>query len=450
MPIEQAAHNAAEEYASDLYDPDQHAPDPQDPDPSRPDHRELGRSLDLFASHPDVGAGLPLWLPNGAVVRAELEKFAAEEARRAGCQRIYTPVLAKRSLFERSGHWGKFAEDMFPPMRVGNEEFVLRPANCPHHALVYGSRQRSYRDLPVRLSELAPMFRSELSGVLGGLSRVRQINLDDAHVFCAPDQIAGEVEAALRQIQYACQVLGIEVDHLRLSRRDDSGKYLGDAALWERSEDMLRDALAAAGAEYVEAPGEAAFYGPKVDVQVVDPAGREQTLSTVQLDFNQPARFDLRYVGADGENHQPVMIHRGIMSAMERLVAHLVELYGGVFPVWLAPVQLAVVPVGESHEAAAAEIRDDASDAGLRAEVHGAEATVAQRIRRLRERHVPYVAVLGDREVDAGQVALRLRDGRQLRSVGVESALREIRRVYGERALDLGFDTGDYQPGQFG
>ncbi|NED98587.1 threonine--tRNA ligase [Phytoactinopolyspora halotolerans] len=403
------------------------------------DHRELGRSLDLFATHPDVGSGLPLWLPDGAVIRAELERFAAEQAARAGSQHVYTPVLAKRALFERSGHWGKFADDMFPPMRVGGEEFVLRPANCPHHALVYASQQRSYRDLPVRLSELAPMFRSELSGVLGGLSRVRQINLDDTHVFCAPEQIADEVESALRQIRHVYDVLGIEVAYLRLSRRGEAGKYLGDAALWERCEEMLRDALAAVGAEYVEAPGEAAFYGPKIDIEVRDSAGREESLSTVQLDFNQPERFDLRYVAADGSSRQPVMIHRGVMSAMERLVAHLIELYDGAFPVWLAPVQLAILPVGEAHAAVAGKIYDDAVAAGLRADVVGAEATVAQRIRRAHERRVPYVAVVGDREVDAGQVALRLRDGRRRNNVDIGVLLGELSRVSRERSRDLGF-----------
>jgi threonyl-tRNA synthetase len=400
------------------------------------DHRELGRALHLFASHPDVGSGLPLWLPDGAVIRAELERFAAEESARAGCRRVYSPVLAKRALFERSGHWAKFADDMFPPMVVGGEEFVLRPANCPHHALIYAAEQRSYRDLPVRLSELAPMFRSELSGVLGGLSRVRQINLDDAHVFCAEDQIAAEVVSALEQIRRIYGVFGIDVASWRLSLRGDGDGYLGDPGLWERSEDMLRKALVQAGCEYDEVPGEAAFYGPKIDVQVVDPAGREESLSTVQLDFNQPERFDLSYVAADGSSRRPVMIHRGVMSAMERLAAHLIELYDGVFPAWLAPVQLVVLPVAPEHAAAARELAAPAS--GLRAEVDDADGSLGLRIRRAPDRRAPYVAGLGDREVRDGSLALRLRDGRRL-AVPAGEALAEIGRVVSGRRRDLGF-----------
>jgi len=401
------------------------------------DHRELGRALNLFATDPEVGAGLPLWLPDGAAIRAELERYAAEESVRAGCRRVYTPVLGKRSLYERSGHWAKFAGDMFPPMPVGGDELVLRPANCPHHALIYASQQRSYRDLPVRLAELAPMFRSELSGVLGGLSRVRQINLDDAHVFCAEEQIADEVVAAVEQILRVYGVFGIEVASCRLSLRGPGGGYLGDDALWDRAERMLREALERVGVEYVEAPGEAAFYGPKVDVQVVDPAGREESLSTVQLDFNQPERFDLGYIAADGSVRRPVMIHRGIMSAMERLVAHLIELYDGSFPVWLAPVQLVVLPVAADHADAAARVRDEA--APLRAELDADEATLGLRIRRAHDRRAPYIGVVGDREARAGTIALRLRDGRQIQPMPVADALAEIGRVAAGRRRDLGF-----------
>jgi threonyl-tRNA synthetase len=400
------------------------------------DHRELGRALNLFASHPDVGSGLPLWLPDGAVVRAELERFAAEEAARAGCRRVYSPVLAKRALFERSGHWAKFADDMFPPMDVGGEEFVLRPANCPHHALIYAAEQRSYRDLPIRLNELAPMFRSELSGVLGGLSRVRQINLDDSHVFCAEEQIGDEVYAAVDQIRRIYAVFGIEIAAWRLSLRDDGDGYLGDPGLWDRSQDMLRKALARAGVEYDEVPGEAAFYGPKIDVQVIDPAGREESLSTVQLDFNQPERFELSYVAADGSRRRPVMIHRGVMSAMERLAAHLIELYDGAFPPWLAPVQLVVLPVAPEHAAAAHAVAARAS--GLRVEVDDADGSLGQRIRRAHDRRAPYLAVLGDREARDGSLALRLRDDRRL-SVPAAEAIAEIRRVAAARHRELGF-----------
>jgi threonyl-tRNA synthetase len=424
------------------------------------DHRRLGRELKLFATEPLVGAGLPLWLPDGAVIRAELERLVAEEAVRGGCQRVYTPVLAKRELYERSGHWAKFADDMFPPMKVGEEELVLRPANCPHHALVYASEQRSFRDLPVRLAELGAMFRSELSGVLGGLSRVRQINLDDAHVFCAPDQVRDEIVRALESVLRCYRLLGIEITRFRLSRRDDGDGFLGADDLWSGAERQLAAALADLGLDYEDAQGEAAFYGPKIDVQVTDPAGREETLSTVQIDFNQPERFGLRYIGSDGRRHQPVMIHRGVLSAMERLVAHLTELYDGAFPPWLSPVQVLVLPVGDSHAGHARHMADQVRAAGLRAECDPADATLGARIRRARDRRIPYIAVIGDRETaigpDAGglgasgraaprlrdtggRVALRLRDGRQLDGIPVAELISEVSRQVTDRSAGLGF-----------
>jgi threonyl-tRNA synthetase len=406
-----------------------------------PDHRRLGRELKLFATEPLVGAGLPLWLPDGAVIRSEIERLAAEEAIRGGCQRVYTPVLAKRELYERSGHWAKFADDMFAPMKVGEEELVLRPANCPHHALVYASEQRSFRDLPVRLAELGAMFRSELSGVLGGLSRVRQINLDDAHVFCTPGQVQEEIVRALESILRCYRLLGIDVTRFRLSRRGDGDGFLGGDELWADAERQLAGALGDLGLSYEDAKGEAAFYGPKIDVQVTDPAGREETLSTVQLDFNQPERFGLRYIGSDGGRHQPVMIHRGVLSAMERLVAHLIELHDGAFPPWLSPVQVLLLPVGDQHAAHARRVADELRAAGLRAECDPADATLGARIRRARDRRLPYLAVIGDREAAAGGlVALRLRDGRQLDGVPVARLVSEVARQVGDRSAGLGFD----------
>jgi threonyl-tRNA synthetase len=419
---------------------------PSDPAPA--DHRRLGRELRLFDTDPLVGAGLPLWLPDGAVIRAEIERLAAEEAIRGGCQRVYTPVLAKRELYERSGHWAKFADDMFPPMRVGEEEFILRPANCPHHALVYASEQRSFRDLPVRLAELGAMFRSELSGVLGGLSRVRQINLDDAHVFCAPEQVQGEIALALESVLRCYRLLGIDIARFRLSRRGGGDGFLGGDGRWAEAERQLGAALADLGLGYEEAEGEAAFYGPKIDVQVTDPAGREETLSTVQLDFNQPERFGLRYVGSDGGRHQPVMIHRGVLSAMERLVAHLIELYDGAFPPWLSPVQVLVLPVADQNAEPARHVAGQLSAAGLRAECDPADATLGARIRSARGRRIPYVAVVGDREAagirgasDDGRVALRLRDGRQLDGVPVARLVSEVSRQVTDRSAGLGFDA---------
>jgi threonyl-tRNA synthetase len=437
----------------------------QAPASQAPDHRRLGRELKLFATDPLAGAGLPLWLPDGAVIRAELERLATEEAIRGGSQPIYTPVLAKRALFERSGHWAKFADDMFPPMRVGGgagqgggagEELVLRPANCPHHVLVYASEQRSYRDLPVRLTELGSMFRSELSGVLGGLARVRQINLDDTHVFCTPEQVRDEIARGLDAVRRCYRLLDIGVTRYRLSRRGSGDGYLGGRELWADAERQLVAALGELGLDYEDAPGEAAFYGPKIDVQVTDPAGREETLSTVQIDFNQPERFDACYLGSDGARHRPVMIHRGVLSSMERMVAHLIERYDGAFPPWLAPVQVLVLPVAGQHVAAAADVADRIRAAGLRAECDLADATLGARLRRPRARRVPYVAVIGDRETAAAgvaaanrpdecepgtsaQVALRLRDGRRLADLPVERLIAEVSRQSTARSPDLGF-----------
>jgi threonyl-tRNA synthetase len=409
------------------------------------DHRQLGRELGLFRTDPLVGAGLPLWLPDGAIVRGELERLAAEEAVNGGCQRVYTPVLAKRELFERSGHWAKFAADMFPPMVIGSEEFVLRPANCPHHAMIYAAEQRSFRDLPVRLSELASMFRSELSGVLGGLSRVRQINLDDTHVFCLPEQVTDEIVRGLEAVRRCYRILGIEVTRYRLSRRGPEGAYLGGAALWQDAEHQLAAALGRLGLAYEDAEGEAAFYGPKIDVQVTDAAGREDSLSTVQLDFNMPERFDLGYTGRDGRRHRPVMIHRGVLSSMDRLVAYLIEHYDGAFPPWLAPLQVLVLPVSAQQDGLACALTERITSAGLRAHRDPA-GTLGARIRRARERRIPYVVVIGEREQASGLLAVRLRDGRQLTGIGVPDLIAEISAQAASRSPGLGFGAGQAGP----
>jgi threonyl-tRNA synthetase len=301
------------------------------------------------------------------------------------------------------------------------------------------------------------MFRSELSGVLGGLARVRQINLDDTHVFCAPEQVRDEIARGLDAVRRCYRLLGIDVTRYRLSRRGDGDGYLGSKELWADAERQLVAALGELGLDYEDAPGEAAFYGPKIDVQVTDPAGREESLSTVQLDFNQPERFDACYLGSDGARHRPVMIHRGVLSSMERMVAHLIERYDGAFPPWLAPVQVLVLPVAGQHEAAAADVADRIRAAGLRAECDRADATLGARIRRARTRRIPYVAVIGDRETSgahvtgpdatgqvtgaagAARVALRLRDGRQLADLPVESLTAEVSRQVADRSLALGF-----------
>ncbi|MGV9888781.1 threonine--tRNA ligase [Streptomyces sp. NPDC003395] len=376
------------------------------------DHRRLGRELDLFGTDPLMGAGLPYWLPDGAVVRHTLEEYVREVERAAGYRHVYSPVLGKRELYEISGHWDLYSDDMFPPMRLGVEEMVLRPSLCPHHALIFRSRGRSYRELPYRVAELGGMYRSEPSGVLGGLTRVRAIQLNDAHIFCTLDQAVAEARGALELIARAHADLGIRAARYRLSLPGEGGKYVADPGLWRRATAMLRRVLAEAGIAYEEAPGEAAFYGPKIDVQVADGAGRESTLSTVQIDLHQPERFALSYVGADGARHRPVMVHRSVIGSVERVVAHLLEQHGGAFPVWLAPVQLVVLPVAAAQEERAWEVLAEARAAGVRAEVAGVEeGTLGARIRAARL--VPYQAVIGPREAAGGHLSVRLRDGRR-------------------------------------
>ncbi|WP_372671703.1 threonine--tRNA ligase [Amycolatopsis kentuckyensis] len=381
------------------------------------DHRRLGRELGLFGTDPLIGAGLPYWLPDGAVVRHSLEQYVHELERRAGYRHVHSPVLGKRELYEISGHWAHYRDDMYPPMDVGGEQLVLRPSLCPHHALIYRSRGRSYRELPLRIAELGGMFRSELSGVLGGLNRVRAIQLNDAHVFCTLDQVEAEATAALALIRQAYDALGIRPARYRLSLPGPGGKYV--PGNWDGAVAILRSVLD--GLPYDAVEGEAAFYGPKIDVQVADSAGRESTLSTVQVDFHQPEQFGLEYVGADAAKHRPVMVHRSIIGSVERAVAQLVEVHGGAFPAWLAPVQLRLLPLSAAEIPYAQSLSDSCDD--LRVEI-ASEGSLGARIRD--GRLVPYQAVIGPREAAAGQLSLRLRDGRRMDAQPVEDALASI------------------------
>ncbi|MGX6604084.1 threonine--tRNA ligase [Micromonosporaceae bacterium Da 78-11] len=397
------------------------------------DHRRLGRELDIFDSDPLIGAGLPFWLPEGAAARHEVESYLRELERRAGYRHVYSPVLGKREMYELSGHWHHFADDMFPPMALGDSQLVLRPSLCPHHALIFKSRQRSYRELPLRIAEFGPMYRAERSGVLGGLSRVRAIQLNDAHNFCALDQVGDEVTEVLRLMGEAHAALGLRPSSYRLSLRGSGGKYGGDDEAWQLAGRLLRDALDGAGVDYVEVAGEAAFYGPKIDVQIVDPAGRESTISTIQVDFHQPERFDLSYVDAAGAKVRPVMVHRSLVGSMERLFAHLLEVHAGAFPVWYSPVQISVVPIGEAQRDAAYAFVRAAVAGGLRAEVHE-DGSMGARIRAAASRKIPYVAVIGPREAAAGEVALRQRDGAQLPAMPAAEAIALVGAVAAGRS----------------
>ena len=400
------------------------------------DHRKLGRELDLFDTDPLIGAGLPYWLPDGATVRHALEEYIREAERLAGYRHVYSPAIGKRELYEISGHWSHYSEDMFPPMDLGGEQVVLRPSLCPHHAVIYRSRAHSYRELPLRMAELGGMYRSELSGVLGGLTRVRAIQLNDAHIFCTLDQVAAEAGAALELIGRAYRALGIEPTRYRLSLPGPGGKYVAAPELWRRSTALLTEVLDGSGLPYEAAEGEAAFYGPKIDVQVTDSAGRESTLSTVQVDFHQPEQFDLHYIGADGAKHRPVMVHRSIIGSVERAVAHLIEQHGGAFPAWLAPTQLVALPISEDELPQAEALVDRCLGLGLRAEVAGPErGTLGARIREARL--VPYQAVIGAKEAAAGTVALRLRDGRRPEPMAAEELLARIAGLVAAHSTEL-------------
>ncbi|SOD63646.1 threonyl-tRNA synthetase [Streptomyces zhaozhouensis] len=404
--------------------------------PAVNDHRRLGRELELFDTDPLIGAGLPYWLPDGAAVRHALAEYLHAVERRAGYRHVASPVLGKRELYEISGHWAHYRDDMFPPMDVGDEQLVLRPSLCPHHALIYRSRSRSYRELPLRFAELGGMYRSERSGVLGGLSRVRAIQLNDAHVFCALEQVAGEVRDALELIRRAHRALGVAPARYRLSLPGPGGKYVDNPELWRRSTALLREALDGAGLPYEAEEDEAAFYGPKIDVQVVDGLGRETSLSTVQVDFHLPERFDLRYVGADGARHRPVMVHRSIVGSVERAVAHLIEVHAGAFPAWLAPVQLAILPVTDAERPAAQALARRVLDLDLRACVTDPErGTLGARVREARL--VPYQLVIGPAEAAAGLVAVRLRDGRRLPPLPAEEVLERVAALVGAHSTAL-------------
>lgn len=400
------------------------------------DHRKLGRELGVYASAELVGAGFPLWLPDGGAIVSELERYILEAERAAGYRHVRTPPVGKREMYERSGHWQHFSDDMFPSIPVGGDELVLRPTLCPHHALVFGSRQRSYRELPLRIAEFGQQFRMERSGVVGGLTRVRGMTLNDAHVFCSAAQAAEEAVLALRMIDSAYDLLGIRPAYAMLSLRGPGKSYAGSDAMWASAEEILRDALRLHGLEARPVDGEAAFYGPKIDIQVYDAAGREFTLSTVQVDLYQPGQFDLEYVSAGGSRERPVIVHRSVLSTMERMVAYLLEASGGALPPWLSPVQLQVLPVGAEQAGSAWALARQALARGLRVEVDDRPETLGARIRFAQERKVPYVAVIGEREAAVDAVAVRLRNGRQLQPMSSERFLSGVGAAISSRRRD--------------
>ncbi|EHM2299325.1 threonine--tRNA ligase [Listeria monocytogenes] len=374
------------------------------------DHRKLGKELELFTNSIEVGQGLPLWLPKGATIRRVIERYIVDKEERLGYNHVYTPIMANVELYKTSGHWDHYHEDMFPTMKMDNEELVLRPMNCPHHMMIYKNDIHSYRELPIRIAELGMMHRYEMSGALSGLQRVRGMTLNDAHVFVRPDQIKDEFKRVVELILEVYKDFDITDYSFRLSYRDpkNTEKYFDDDAMWEKAQAMLKSAMDEMEMDYFEAEGEAAFYGPKLDVQVKTAIGKEETLSTVQLDFLLPERFDLTYIGEDGEKHRPVVIHRGVVSTMERFVAYLIEEYKGAFPTWLAPVQMEIIPVNaDAHLDYAKGVQDKLQRAGLRAEVDDRNEKLGYKIREAQTKKIPYALVLGDQEVEAGSVNVR-------------------------------------------
>lgn len=397
----------------------------------RRDHRRLGRELDLFSFH-EIAPGAPFWHPKGMILFRELERLWREEHDRRGYQEISTPILVHRRLWEQSGHWEHYKENMFL-LEVEGQEFSLKPMNCPESTIIYRSRLRSYRDLPLRLNEIGRLHRFERSGTLHGMLRVRQITMDDAHIYCRPDQILEEIDGVLDLIYSFYQIFDFEPEFF-LSTKPP--KAMGDPRLWEIAEEALRQALERRGIEYGLKEGEGAFYGPKIDVQVKDAIGRDWQLATVQLDFQMPERFELEYMDRDGTPKRPVMIHRAIFGSFERFIGILTEHYAGAFPVWLAPVQAVVIPITDRHLPYAQEIGAKLRAAGLRAEVDDRSERMQAKIRDAQLQKVPYMLIVGDREQAAGTVAVRLRTGEDLGAMSLEAFLgRALEAIRTRRGL---------------
>lgn len=394
------------------------------------DHRVLGKQLDLFALNPMVGSGLILWLPKGATVRSLLENFVRDELIRRGYQTVYTPNVGKVDLYKTSGHYPYYADSMFPPLVTKEEEeFILKPMNCPHHVMIYKSRPRSYRELPLRLAEFGTVYRYEKSGQLSGMTRVRGFTQDDAHIFCTDDQVAGEFRGCLEMTQYVLRCLGLENYRVRLGFRDpESEKYVGSPEQWDRAQNSIADVCRSLGIDFTMEPGEAAFYGPKADFVVTDCIGREWQLGTVQLDYNLPSeqRFALEYVGADNKQHRPVMIHRAPLGSMERFIGVLIEHFAGAFPLWLAPEQVRVITVSEKSEEYGRQVESQLREAGFRVAGDYRPEKLGSKIRDGQLELIPYMFVVGPRDAEAGTVSVRDRIEGDLGGMPIATAIERL------------------------
>jgi threonyl-tRNA synthetase len=403
------------------------------------DHKKLGKELELFTFSDTVGKGLPLWLPKGATVRRELERFIVDEEIRRGYQHVRTPDIAKLDLYKKSGHYPMYKDKMYAPIVIDDEEFMLRPMTCPHHFELYLTKPRSYRDLPMRIAELAQLYRYEQSGELMGLLRVRSFCLSDAHIICKnEEQAVEEIGNALDLIEYVNSIFGLEMGKdywyvLSMGDRENTEKYYKDDAGWDKAETLLRDAMKKRGASFTEAKDDAAFYGPKIDINMKNANGKEDTAFTVQYDLSSPHRFDLKYVGEDGKEHSAFVVHRSSIGAMERIMAFLIEKYAGAFPLWLAPVQVKILPIGETHFIYATEVMDKLKAAGLRVELDISDETLGKKIRNAKTEKVPYALVIGDKELADKKVTVESRDSGNLGQTTSEELAEKLKSEIKER-----------------
>ncbi|GIV19396.1 MAG: threonine--tRNA ligase [Armatimonadota bacterium] len=400
----------------------------------RRDHRKLGRELGIFLISPEVGSGLPLWLPKGAILRDTLETFLKKEQLKRGYLPVVTPHIGKLDLYKTSGHWYKYQESMFHPIQVEDEEYMLKPMNCPHHIQIYKSETRSYRDLPLRLAEFGTVYRYEQSGELGGLTRVRGFTVDDSHIFVAPDQLEDEFKNVVELVLYVFERLGLEEYRARVGLRDPkSDKYVGSDEAWEQAQHAILQAVEHMGIQYTVAEGEAAFYGPKLDFLAKDCLGRMWQLGTVQVDYTLPERFDLEYIGPDGQPHRPVMIHRAPFGSLERLIGILIEHYGGAFPLWLAPVQVIVLPIADRHVPYAQQIRQRLEEEGFRVEVDARNEKTGFKVREAELQKIPYMLVVGDRDMQNGTVSVRKRSVGDQGAMPLDAFITRLREEMGSR-----------------
>ncbi len=404
------------------------------------DHRVLGKQLDLFSIQEVAGAGLIFWHPKGGLIRKTMEDWMRDECVRRGYQLVYTPHIMRRELWKISGHEGFYSENMYPPMELDDAEYRLKPMNCPGHILIYKSTPKSYRDLPQRYAELGNVYRYERSGTMHGLLRVRGFTQDDAHVFCTPEQVVGEIEACLDFAEAVLKTFGFKEYRVELSTRDPKkpGEFVGTVEDWARAEGALNDVLKGRGLNFQSFPGEAAFYGPKIDVKLVDVLGRLWQLSTVQFDFNLPKRFEIEYVGEDGERHQPVMVHRALFGSVERFFGVLIEHYAGSFPLWLAPVQVGLVPISnEKHLAYAEELKTRLEAAGLRVELDASNGKMQGKIRDFGVAKVPFILVVGDKEAQTDSVSVRTRGKGDQGSATVEEFIARAKQLVTDHSMEL-------------